>query len=136
MNNQKLAGIIAEAIMECGDEPERPTTRIQFMSGSWSENTEKTQGGLCKASLASLIQDALNRVFMDNAPQQSEVDELEDHIIKMNKARSNANKKQQSDIKELAEALHQAGCWLTETDNEYYVRGNCLKELASKHLRG
>jgi len=69
MNNQKLAGIIAEAIMECGDEPERPTTRIQFISGSWSENTEKTQGGLCKVALASLIQDTLNRELMDSAPE-------------------------------------------------------------------
>lgn len=43
--------------------------------------------------------------------------------------------KKEVDITELAEALHQAGDWLTETDNKYYVRGNCLKELANKHLR-
>ena len=44
--------------------------------------------------------------------------------------------KQQSDIKELAEALNQAGEWLEQQDNNYYVRGSCLKALANKHLEG
>jgi hypothetical protein len=60
MNNTKLAELIAEDIMQCGDEPNSPTTRIQFMSGLWSEGNEKPQGGLCKVALANLIQATLD----------------------------------------------------------------------------
>lgn len=67
MENTKLAGFIAEDIMKCGDEPNSPATRIQFMAGSWSEDSEKAQGGLCKASLANLIQGTLDA--LPNPPQ-------------------------------------------------------------------
>lgn len=39
----------------------------------------------------------------------------------------------EENIVELAEALNEAGKWLTEVDNKYYVRGNCIKELANKY---
>ena len=58
MTRQKLANAIARHIFECGSEPNRPTTRLQFKSGVWPDN-ERSEGGLCEIALARVIADAL-----------------------------------------------------------------------------
>jgi hypothetical protein len=52
---------LARGIMECGDEPDMPCTRIQFKSGQWTEDgkLELNNGGLCESALANLISELL-----------------------------------------------------------------------------
>lgn len=60
MNIEDLSKAIARGIMTCGDEPESPSTRLQFMSGQWPEQ-EKAQGGLSEEALARLVESLLRR---------------------------------------------------------------------------
>lgn len=49
---------IARKIFECGDEPDRPTTRIQFKgnTGKGADTSNETkQGGFCESALAAFI---------------------------------------------------------------------------------
>ena len=52
------ATALANHIMNMGDEPNMPAQRIQFMGGTWPDN-ERNQGGLCKESLVTVIEDFL-----------------------------------------------------------------------------
>lgn len=55
MTKHKLAAQLARDIFEAGDEPGSPCNRIQFLGGSWANQTEKPQGGFCKDALATFI---------------------------------------------------------------------------------
>lgn len=51
---KELAKHLAGKIFEVGDEPERPTTRIEFKS-RLNDHSEVSQGGLCEESLVRVI---------------------------------------------------------------------------------
>ena len=51
------AARIARAIFECGNEPGKPTQRIQFKHGPWQHETGG--GGLCEQALIGVIYSVL-----------------------------------------------------------------------------
>lgn len=54
MDKRDLAKLICRDIFECGDEPDSPAQRLQYMGGTYP-NDEVAQGGLCPAALTRLI---------------------------------------------------------------------------------
>jgi hypothetical protein len=56
MSNRELAKHIARGIFAVGDDPNRPATRIQYMSCVKPGTGEFAGGGLCESSLVGLIE--------------------------------------------------------------------------------
>ena len=64
MRIEDRAAAIATAIFAAGDEPNSPTTRIAFKSGTILdviEGSEREQGGLDRVALTRLLVRALNQ---------------------------------------------------------------------------
>ncbi len=54
---EQLGKVLARGIMQVGDEPGHPATRVQFKSGRWTVTGEheRDNGGLCENALAKAI---------------------------------------------------------------------------------
>jgi hypothetical protein len=58
-DDKELAAIIARKIFECGDEPDSPAQRIQFLGGTYP-HAEREQGGFGEGPLADFIEGVLS----------------------------------------------------------------------------
>ena len=63
----EIAKNVARDIFEYGDEPDSPASRMQYMGGSYDDNTEVPQGGLCEDALAGAIEKALTKHLLSYA---------------------------------------------------------------------
>jgi len=53
---------LARDMFSVADEPNKPVTRIQFMSGNWIDGDEEGNGGFCESAAA----DFFRRWIQDN----------------------------------------------------------------------
>ena len=61
MDVNGVAKKVCADLFECGDERDSPANRIQFMGGSWLDETETPQGGFCKEALEKFIARSLKK---------------------------------------------------------------------------
>lgn len=69
MDSGKLGAVLARAIFECGDDPGRPCTRIQFMAAS--SGGEIPQGGFIESALARFLSRELAKLPPHPLPERS-----------------------------------------------------------------
>lgn len=63
MNSKELAQKLTEDLFNIGGRPDSPCNRIQFMGGSYFDDKEVGQGGLCKDAFEYFVAEKLESYF-------------------------------------------------------------------------